>query len=187
MKKSYFLSIILLLIATNVFTFNAKKYLKKGGRRAGQRSVDNHVIRTMNKTIRGNGIRASLFRTNSGIAVRFKGKVLFRFGSYRLLPRAKRNLIKIAGTLRYLRRKYPFIKFRCEGHSDYIGSRRAKYLFSVRRAKAVANYLIYRGVNRRKVSFKGLSDRSPIDRRRSNYARARNRRVEIIIITRVGR
>ncbi len=183
MKRILILFLVTFIYSANIFSFSVKKMLSN----KSQRAVDNRIIKSLNNTIRRNRINATLYRTRGGVALRFKGKVLFRFGSYRLLRRAKHNLNKIAGTLRYLRRKYPFIRFQCLGHSDYVGRRRQKYLFSVRRAAAVANYLIYKGIRRNKVSYKGLSDRYPIDRRRSAYARAKNRRVEIIIITKVRR
>jgi flagellar motor protein MotB len=65
-----------------------------------------------------------------------------------------------------------------------VGESRRKQFFSDRRAKRVADFLIKLGVNPDTVSYRGFSDTRPVDTNSTAEGRSRNRRVEIIIVTR---
>lgn len=67
---------------------------------------------------------------------------------------------------------------RIEGHSDASGSKKAKQMISDKRAIAVADALIARGVNPKLLETKGWSDRKPLFKTRNKNVPA-NRRTEI--------
>lgn len=63
-----------------------------------------------------------------------------------------------------------------EGHADSSEGRRALEL-SERRAIAVRDYLVSRGINRARMVVKGLADQKPVAPSKTESDRARNRRV----------
>ena len=140
--------------------------------------------RDIERRINRINIPARITRNERGISLNFKGEVLFDFSSYKLKEGAKAELKRIAKILKAIEKKYPGVEFRIEGHADSIGSARRKQYFSNRRAKKVADYLISLGVNPDTISYRGFSDTRPVDTNSTTEGRSKNRRVEIIIITR---
>jgi outer membrane protein OmpA-like peptidoglycan-associated protein len=51
------------------------------------------------------------------------------------------------------------------------------------RAKAVADYLIAKGISRERIQYRGYGKRQPIDTNETPEGRRRNQRVEIKIIS----
>ncbi|RMD97408.1 MAG: OmpA family protein, partial [Bacteroidetes bacterium] len=54
---------------------------------------------------------------------------------------------------------------------------------STERAKAVADYLILKGIDPERLKYKGYGKRQPIDTNRTAAGRKRNQRVEIKILS----
>lgn len=85
---------------------------------------------------------------------------------------------------------YPNMRLRLEGHADGDdrGARntddaeRLNQLESERRAQAVVAYLIEKGIDRQRLVEKGFGNDKPISREETDEGRARNRRVELVII-----
>jgi outer membrane protein OmpA-like peptidoglycan-associated protein len=73
-------------------------------------------------------------------------------------------------------------RVRIEGHTDDVGTARKNQELSQARAEAVRNYLIDKGVEPDRLQAVGYGNSRPLDTRRSSAARARNRRVEFIIV-----
>ncbi|MGZ8158708.1 MAG: OmpA family protein [Methylobacter sp.] len=72
-----------------------------------------------------------------------------------------------------------------EGHTDSIptGSLRIDNMnLSLRRAKAIANVLVARGIARDRISVIGYGDTRPIESNDTEEGRAKNRRVEVKLI-----
>lgn len=74
------------------------------------------------------------------------------------------------------------IRIEVGGHTDGQGSARYNQRLSESRAKAVAEYLIGRGIGKGRVSYKGYGESKPIDSNESEEGRKNNRRVEIKIL-----
>ena len=74
--------------------------------------------------------------------------------------------------------------FKCElwGYTDNKGSKNYNQTLSEKRAIQVMYYLIGKGISRRRMSYKGNNFSTPIANNRTQEGRARNRRVEIILI-----
>lgn len=75
-------------------------------------------------------------------------------------------------------------KLRVEGHTDDRGADQANLDLSRRRAEAVVAYLVNKGIAKERLEAEGLGETRPIAPNDSNDNRARNRRVEFVIITR---
>jgi len=79
-------------------------------------------------------------------------------------------------------KKYPSARFRIEGHTDSVGSADYNLKLSQRRANAVRDYLISKGISPDRLEAVGYGETRPIASNRTAAGRAKNRRVEIILI-----
>jgi outer membrane protein OmpA-like peptidoglycan-associated protein len=78
--------------------------------------------------------------------------------------------------------KYPASRFRIEGHTDSQGSDEYNLKLSERRANAVKDYLISKGISADRLEAKGYGESKPVATNKTAAGRAKNRRVEIILI-----
>ena len=69
-----------------------------------------------------------------------------------------------------------------EGHTDIIGSDEYNENLSQKRAKAVVDYLVEKGITKTRIYFKGYGRRLPIASNESEDGRSKNRRVEFLIL-----
>jgi OOP family OmpA-OmpF porin len=67
------------------------------------------------------------------------------------------------------------------GHTDSVGSDAYNEQLSMRRANAVKNYLLDKGVDPRLLSTSGMGESQPVADNSTDEGRAQNRRVEITI------
>lgn len=76
-----------------------------------------------------------------------------------------------------------------EGHTDNIPTANPgidNMALSLRRAQGIADILIAHGIPSSRIAIKGFGDTRPIDPSNTAEARAKNRRVEIILIPKEG-
>ncbi len=66
------------------------------------------------------------------------------------------------------------------GHTDNVGSASANQLLSERRAEAVRQYLIKKGVDGQRITALGFGQRYPIASNKTADGRAQNRRIEFL-------
>lgn len=77
----------------------------------------------------------------------------------------------------------PTIKILIGGHTDNTGDAAANILLSENRAKAVADYLISKGIDAKRLSWKGFGATKPVSDNITEAGRALNRRTEFTIIS----
>jgi outer membrane protein OmpA-like peptidoglycan-associated protein len=103
--------------------------------------------------------------------------VLFRSGSFELLPAARERLAKVSGIVL----AYPSLHVAIEGHTDSVGSDEYNQQLSERRAQAVRDYFVQQGINSNAVEAKGYGKTEPIASNDTADGRQQNRRVELIL------
>ncbi|MFN3247219.1 MAG: OmpA family protein, partial [Leptonema sp. (in: bacteria)] len=116
--------------------------------------------------------------TEQGIRLDLKN-ILFDFDSYTLKDEAKQTLDAIYEILK----DHPDREVQISGHTDNIGKEDYNLELSEQRAKVVAEYLLQKGLKEDQISYKGYGSSKPIVPNDSAENRAKNRRVEILILT----
>ncbi len=108
--------------------------------------------------------------------IAFKAKsILFNSGRSSFKPGVTKQLDAIVEIMN----KYPKATFAIEGHTDSSGSAPLNLRLSEKRANAVKNYLVKKGVDTTRIEAKGYGEGSPVDTNNTRAGRANNRRVEI--------
>jgi len=126
-------------------------------------------------------------QTPGATTVTVSDQVLFASGSATLKPESRSVLDNVA---RVLNRDYPNDLIRIEGHSDNEPIRKTKNLWkdnwelSRARADAVSRYLASKGISAGRIQTSGFADTRPVASNTSLAGRAKNRRVEIVVLTR---
>ena len=102
--------------------------------------------------------------------------VNFYTNSDRLTSEAKTILNRVAEDLN----RYPSVRVIIVGHTDNRGSAAYNKDLSLRRAKAVARYLVGKGVDPERMRYAGKGEEEPVASNATEEGRAKNRRVEFI-------
>ncbi len=124
-----------------------------------------------------NAEAASIQREQEALAVSFKSDVLFDFGSAILKPGAYNELDRVARVLN----RYPQTRIHIEGHTDNSGTETYNLDLSRRRADAVKNALVARGVDSSRLVTFGFGEAQPVASNKTVAGRQMNRRVKIVI------
>lgn len=74
----------------------------------------------------------------------------------------------------------PLSRWRIESHTDNTGSPEANLKTSSRRAEAVQNYFLSRGISKIRLQVVGLGSKFPVADNKTEEGRNKNRRIEII-------
>jgi len=104
--------------------------------------------------------------------------ILFEFGKATLTQELQLNLAEVAAILKSLLTESTVI---IEGHTDNVGSAANNKTLSEQRATAVLNYLVERGVDKKRLKAVGYGLTKPIADNNTEEGRAKNRRVELVI------
>jgi outer membrane protein OmpA-like peptidoglycan-associated protein len=105
--------------------------------------------------------------------------VFFNTAEWILLPA---SFVELDKHVAYLKQK-PNLKVEISGHTDIVGNDEDNQLLSENRAKAVVEYFIQKGISPEKLTYKGYGRTKPIASNQTDEGRARNRRVEMKIIS----
>jgi outer membrane protein OmpA-like peptidoglycan-associated protein len=125
---------------------------------------------------------AAVSREGNLLAVTFKGDVTFDTNSAVVRPGLYAEVERVTGVLR----QYPDTYIRVEGHTDSTGSADYNMELSRRRANAVKNLLVQRGVAESRVEVVGFGMTMPVATNDTEAGRQKNRRVEIKIVPRTA-
>lgn len=102
----------------------------------------------------------------------------FAFGSAELTPKGAQIVRRVAEKLK----KFGQYRIRVEGHTDNVGSFDYNLKLSKARAESVKKELVKNGLSADRITTEGYSFERPIAPNDTEEGRARNRRVEFILI-----
>ena len=103
--------------------------------------------------------------------------VLFKSGSFELLPGARERLAKVSGIVL----AYQGLRLAVEGHTDSIGSDEYNRRLSEQRADAVRDYLVQQGISSDAITASGFGKSEPVASNDTPEGRQQNRRVELVV------
>jgi len=107
--------------------------------------------------------------------------VLFDFDTYTLSDAAVEILDEMVSELN----KVPFVRVSVSAHTDSFGTQAYNRWLSVKRARAIIDYLVVRGINQDRLQGSGYGEMQPISNNTTPEGRAMNRRAEFKIIREV--
>ena len=76
----------------------------------------------------------------------------------------------------------PSVKVEISGHTDITGKHEDNQLLSTNRAKAIVDYLISKGIDSKRLNYKGYAATKPLADNNTDAGKAKNRRTEFTII-----
>lgn len=102
----------------------------------------------------------------------FERPILFEYNSDSLLTESMHIIDELVDVLM----SKPSIRLEVQGHTDNIGGVEFNMNLSERRAKAVMNAMIERGINERRLRYRGFGYSQPVASNDTEEGRAKNRR-----------
>jgi len=106
-------------------------------------------------------------------------RVLFDFDSHELRSDATPVLDAQAAWLR----RYPAVRVRIEGNTDELGTREYNLALGARRANAVRDYLVGRGVTSDRIATISYGKEQPVETSGTEDAHAKNRNARTAIVS----
>jgi len=113
-----------------------------------------------------------------GLKVTFDAGILFETNSSTLNPKSQDALGKFAQTLQ----NNPETNIVISGHTDNTGTDAINQPLSEKRAQSVTNFLVSKGVAQSRMTSVGNGSKQPVADNKTAENRAKNRRVEIVIV-----
>ncbi len=111
------------------------------------------------------------------LLIHFDSDILFEINSASLAGASMSTLDQVSSVVN----EYPKTAMVVQGHTDATGSEAHNQELSERRAKAVQNYLIGRGVDAGRIVAIGYGEGVPRETNDTAEGRSRNRRVNILL------
>lgn len=105
--------------------------------------------------------------------------IFFEYGKYELRSESRTELNKLIAFMQ----ANPGMIAEIAGHTDDIGDEKANMELSLRRAKAVYDYLVANGIDSRRLRYKGYGEQQPAVPNDSEENRAKNRRIEFRVLS----
>lgn len=124
------------------------------------------------------GTDVQVIRQGDELVLRMPSNVTFDTDQSAIQPQFRTTLDQVADVLR----QYNQTLVDVYGHTDSQGSDAYNQDLSERRARSVADYLVMRGVDSRRIGTRGFGESQPIASNDTAEGRAANRRVEIKIV-----
>lgn len=140
-------------------------------------AIIGHQMDQKAKEIQAKVPGAIVTREGEGLVVTFASGLLFDFDSDRLRAESRRNLDSLATSLA----SFGDSKLLLVGHTDSVGTASYNLDLSQRRAGAVADYLISRGVPVARLATSGRGETDPVAPNDTDADRQLNRRVEVVV------
>ncbi len=112
--------------------------------------------------------------------IEIKQQVHFATAKYRVLPDSFPLLNQVAQVLN----DYPKMRVSIEGHTDTVGGEAMNMKLSQRRAEAVRDYLVAKGISPERLGAVGFGPTKPVASNKTTKGKAQNRRTEFRIVAR---
>jgi outer membrane protein OmpA-like peptidoglycan-associated protein len=104
--------------------------------------------------------------------------IFFDVNKYELKPASQIELDDLIKLLK----DNPLVSVQINGYTDNVGKPADNLLLSENRAKSVVNYLTSKGINPKRLSYKGYGDAQPVGPNTTEAGRANNRRTELKVL-----
>lgn len=135
-------------------------------------------IKQLREQTAGSGVDVTPTDGGKAILVNLPNGVTFDTDSTMIKPAFRDTLDRVAQSLM----QYPDSLIDVYGFTDSTGSSPYNQTLSESRARAVADYLASRGINRDRVRSQGYGESQPVASNATEEGRSANRRVEIKIV-----
>jgi outer membrane protein OmpA-like peptidoglycan-associated protein len=122
-------------------------------------------------------LRVPLEKPRKGSTIRLRN-VFFEFDRADIKPESEVELLEVVRLLQ----AHPKWKVEVQGHTDSVGTAMYNQQLSQRRAEAVRQFLIRRGIKPERIQARGYGSSRPIAPNATEEGRALNRRTEILFI-----
>jgi len=122
-------------------------------------------------------LRVPLEKPRKGSTIRLRN-VFFEFDRADIKPESEVELLEVVRLLQ----AHPKWKVEVQGHTDSVGTAMYNQQLSQRRAEAVRQFLIQRGIKAERIQARGYGSSRPIAPNTTEEGRALNRRTEILFI-----
>lgn len=104
--------------------------------------------------------------------------LLFDFDRATIRPESLPVLEQVLALLQ----ENPGLRIELHGHTDDVGTEAYNQVLSERRATAVRDWLLARGIPPDRLATRGFGESEPVDPAKNDVARQRNRRTEILVL-----
>ena len=75
----------------------------------------------------------------------------------------------------------PDVQIEISGHTDNVGSQQSNQVLSLKRAQAVRNWLVQKGMASNRMKTVGKGQNEPVASNETDAGRAENRRIEFYV------
>jgi outer membrane protein OmpA-like peptidoglycan-associated protein len=165
-------------LATVAELTNARQQLSRSEQQlAAERQARIDAEKRAKEALENLAKMASIKEEARGMVITLSGAVLFPSGQAVLLPAAMSSLDNVVTALK----STPDRNIIVEGHTDSVGTHSYNMDLSQRRAQAVRDYIVSRGLPSEIVRAQGWGPDHPVGENSTADGRANNRRVEIIV------
>jgi len=104
--------------------------------------------------------------------------IFFNTSSYQLEDKSRTELDKVVTFLQ----KNPDVRIEFGGHTDDVGADKDNMQLSLKRAEAVYQYILSRGIDPARLKYKGYGETRPVADNATEEGRRQNRRIEFLIL-----
>jgi outer membrane protein OmpA-like peptidoglycan-associated protein len=115
-------------------------------------------------------------KKSTGKSISFE-EILFDYNSYELLPEAETHLSEVLEALN----EVSGLKLHIVGHTSNEGSESVNNRLSRKRAEAIMDYLVSKGINQKRLSAEGKGAEEPVADNSTEEGKKKNRRIEFIV------
>ena len=131
--------------------------------------------RTIERTV--DTVYVNVVPEKGEIIATFSCNTLFDFDKYDLKMEAIGELERLVTWMN----EHPSVNAELGGHTDAVGSDAYNFTLSEKRAQSVYNYLIIRGIDPSRLTYKAYGKSRPVATNETPEGRQLNRRVEVVV------